>query len=83
MFGAPVTVALMLEKFVSEPAQAIDPGEVTQDRVTGVTPSKTDKLVMALAGDIEANPAAPVSKAAKVCFLILSLPLAFQVLLPV
>jgi hypothetical protein len=73
-FGDPVTVALMLEKFASEPEQVIDPTEEIQPRDTGTPPSKTVKLVMALAGDIEANPAAPASKAAKVSFLIFSLP---------
>jgi hypothetical protein len=67
-------MALMVEKFASEPEQVIFPGEARQARTTGVTPSKTDKLTTALAGDIEANAAAPASKAAKVSFLIFEPP---------
>jgi hypothetical protein len=81
MAGDPVIVALMTEKFVSEPAQVKDPVPGIQARDTGVSPSKTVKLTVALAGDIEANAAAPASKTAKVSFLIFEPPLAFQVLL--
>jgi hypothetical protein len=82
-FGNPVTVALMLEKFGSEPAQVMDPAEAIQAIGTAVLSSKICKLVMALAGDIEANPAVPASKAAKVSFLIFSPPIGVPSSLPV
>jgi hypothetical protein len=74
MFGDPVIVALMTEKFISEPAQVSDPVVAIQARATGVTPSKTCKVTTALAGNIQANAAAPASKAAKVGFLIFEPP---------
>jgi hypothetical protein len=74
MIGDPVTMALMDEKFASEPVQVSDPVVATQARTTGVTPSKNPKVTTALAGDIQANAAAPASKAAKVGFLIFEPP---------